>query len=123
VRGDGELPGGANNLELKGGLLTFTLEQLKPWPDAEPANEIISRVSACLNSIAKNEANAFSPGAKSFRIAIVYQDDPPAEVERALEKSREAASADHGVEITRGGSIPTALDKGRRSPRKLLASR
>jgi hypothetical protein len=96
----GSYPGGADNAELKGGLLTFTLEQLKQWDEKEPANDIMSRAAACLDSIAKNEANTFAPGAKSFRIAIVYQDDPPEEVERAFEKLRETASANHGVEIT-----------------------
>jgi hypothetical protein len=98
----GSYPGGADNVALKGGLLTFTLEQFDRWPEAEPANEIMSRVSACLNSVAQNQANAFAPGAESFRIAVVYLDDPPEEVERAFEKVRETASANHGVEITWG---------------------
>jgi hypothetical protein len=96
----GSYPGGADNVELKGGLLTFTLEQFKPWPQTEPTNEIMSRVSACLSSIADNEANTFAPGAKSFRIAVVYQDDLPEEVEQAFDKLRETASANYGVEIT-----------------------
>jgi hypothetical protein len=102
----GSYPGGADNAELKGGLLTFTLEQFKPWAETEPANEIMNRAAACLDSIAQNEANAFAPGAKSFRISIVYQDDPPEEVERAFEKVRETASANYGVEITWGRLHP-----------------
>jgi hypothetical protein len=102
----GSYPGGADNAELKGGLLTFTLEQFKPWPETEPTNEIMSRISACLNSVAQNQANAFAPGAESFRIAIVYEHDLPAEVERAFEKVRETASANHGAEITWGRLYP-----------------
>jgi hypothetical protein len=102
----GSYPGGADNAELKGGLLTFTVEQFKEWAETESANEIMSRVAACLNSIAQNEANTFAPGAKSFRIAIVYQDDLPEEVERAFEKLRETASANYGVEITWGRLHP-----------------
>jgi hypothetical protein len=59
-----------------------------------------------LNSIAQNEANTFAPGAKSFRIAIAYKDDPPEEIQRAFEKVREAASANYGVEITWGRLHP-----------------
>jgi hypothetical protein len=96
----GSYPGGADKAELEGGLLTFTLEQFKEWAETESTTEIMSRAAACLDSIAQNEANTFAPGAKSFRIAIVYQDDPPEEVERAFEKLRETASANYGVEIT-----------------------
>jgi hypothetical protein len=102
----GSNPGGADKAELRGGLLTFTLEQFKQWDETEPANEIMGRVAACLDSIAQNEANAFAPGAKSFRIAIVYKVDPPEEVERAFEKLRETASANYGVEITWGRLHP-----------------
>jgi hypothetical protein len=99
-------PGGADKAELEGGLLTFRVEQSKPWAEIEPANEIMNRVAACLNSIAENEANTFAPGAKNFRIAIVYEDDLPEEVERAFEKLRQTASANYGVEITWGRLHP-----------------
>jgi hypothetical protein len=81
----------------------------------------MNRAAACLNSIAQNEANTFAPGAKSFRVAIAYADDLPEEIQRAFEKLRETASANHGWRSPGGGSIPTAPDDGRRSSRGRLA--
>ena len=80
--------GGADHAELRAGVLTLLLEQSEPWPESDPTSELMPRIVRCLAAIESGEAQRFAPEAKSFRITVIYHDDPPGEVTRALERVR-----------------------------------